>query len=402
MLSGHSEGQQAAQRLVDGGQYHEAIRLYRSVLEANPGDLRALLGIGDVYLRVGEHEKALSAYERVAEHYCRDDHWSKAIAVYRHIHHIIATHAPHLEPRYRHTIVREAQLCATVGRGDDALAAYDRAAAAVRLDGNEQDAWCLYDDFAKRDPDNPLAHLRVGESCARLGALDAAVDHMGKAASGLVTRGQRDEALRVIELLLACRSDPTWAAMAAKLYLDRGDPRDAVAAVAKLQICFRADSTNLAVLASLAHAFEQVGEPGKAIEVRKQAATTAWRKGETSIFDDLVVQLAIAIPDDPAVDELLALRAGVIDADDTVTDAEVPEFDDSTEVMMTFVDEDVTVVEPVRPTRREDPRLESAEDTLDRILREAWGESSIDTSPPPEGPATDEPPSSGHWWDNED
>ncbi|RLB60126.1 MAG: hypothetical protein DRI90_14430 [Deltaproteobacteria bacterium] len=232
MLSTHQERQEAAQRLVDVGRYHEAMEQYRRVLVTDPSDVPALLGLGDLYVRLGEQDKALSAYERVAEQYSR---------------------------------------------------------AGTRCDADSRDE----------------------SSCAV--------------------------------------------------------------------------SSDLAVLNSLAHAFDRIGATGKACEVRKQAVRIGWRKGATGIFDDPMMPLAVAPPDAPMVDEHLALQVGVTDSEDRVTDVDLPVFDDSTGVTPRLVDERFADIDELVTSEHDAPRGGSAEDLLDRILREAWGASSIDTSPPPAG-----------------
>jgi tetratricopeptide (TPR) repeat protein len=328
-----------ARTLAESGQTQKAISVYRRLLSINPNDARALLQLGDLQLHLDQHDKALSAYERVAEHYYRDGNSIKAIAVYKHIHYIITHYAPLLEPRYRHTIVRSAEILLGVGLTDDALAAYDRAAQGLLAEGRTDEIPELFRKLLALVPDNPVAHVMLGESLARLGKIEKAIEHLSRAATMMVNLGRRNDALRVLETLLSYKKDPVFASIAAKLYLHRGDQQSAMAALAKLHICYKADPGAIDVMALLARAFEQVEQWDKAMEVRKQAAWIAWQKGDKAGYQQMVSQLIARAHDDPSVMQLAALervqpgpnRARILESlpHDTVVDLQPPWLTDS-------------------------------------------------------------------------
>jgi tetratricopeptide (TPR) repeat protein len=260
----------AVQGLVDAGRYREALKLCRKLVARNPTSPRILLRLGDVHLKLEQHDKACSAYERVAEQYYHTGDVLKAIAVYKHIHHIISCYAPHLEPRYAHCSVRMAQLFLELRLDDDASFAFERAASSLRRDGREAELLAVLHDYVRHADFNPVARVLLGEAEARAGNIDQAVDHLGRAAEQLLALGRRDEALRVLESLLNHRGVPAQAQLAARLYLERGSRADGVAAVAKLKLCFEADRNDRTTLDLLAEAFELIGEHHKAAEVRRQ------------------------------------------------------------------------------------------------------------------------------------
>lgn len=326
-----------AQKLAEAGCYRRAIIAYRRLLSIDPDDARTLLKLGDLQLRLEEFDKAVSAYERVAEHYYQDGNSIKAVAVYKHIHHIIAQYAPHLERRYRHTTLRLAEIFLSLGLCDDALAATDRAAQAMIADGSAAEVPPLYQKLIDRAPDHPLAHFKLGEAQVRLGDVEHAIQHMSRAATIMVNQGLRNDALKVLETLLSYKSDPVFAGIAAKLYLHRGDRDGVLAALSKLRICYKADPDAIETLTLVAKAFDQVEQWDKALEVRKQAAWLAWQQGDKAAYEQIVSQLIARAYDDPSVMQLAALRrvpypiesaptpAGIsgsgVRADDTVVDA---------------------------------------------------------------------------------
>ena len=90
------------------------------------------------------------------------------------------------------------------------------------------------------------------------------------AAQLLVQADRKDDALRVVERMLHFKSDPQYALVAAKLYLEKRAAPEGMQALSRLQLCFQADPTNLEVLTLLAEAFSVIGQENKATEVMKE------------------------------------------------------------------------------------------------------------------------------------
>ncbi len=319
---------QSAQRHVDKKRYDKAIADYRRLIAEDPGDVRTLLKIGDLHLKLDQHEQAISTYEQVGEFYYREGFSVKAIAVYKQIRGIIRRHAAHLEGRYGHIVPRLAEIYTQLGLTSDALAAYDEVATRLRSEGRERDALDIFKKVVELDPQNPIAHLRVADSRARLGDIDKAVDRFGEAARIMVKLGRRDDALKVLDRLLEYRQDPRYARMAAELFLDRAGPNDGMAALAKLQLAFKADPKDLSTLAMLAQAFDSIQQPKKAIEVLKESARIAKDVGDRATFNQLIDTLLKRAPDDTLVVRLSAQRKpSVAPTDDA--DVEVEVLDDA-------------------------------------------------------------------------
>ena len=111
---------QTAQKLVDKKRYDKAIAEYRKLVADDPGDVRTLLKIGDLHLKLDAHEEAIKTYEQVGEYYYREGFSVKAIAVYKQIREIIRKHVPQLGEQYGHIIPKLAQLYQDLGlTGED-------------------------------------------------------------------------------------------------------------------------------------------------------------------------------------------------------------------------------------------------------------------------------------------
>ncbi|MSP25249.1 MAG: tetratricopeptide repeat protein [Myxococcales bacterium] len=301
---------QAAQKLVDKDKFDKAIIEYRKLVDSDPADVRTLLKIGDLHLKLQQFEPAIVVYEKVGEHYFREGFAVKAIAVFKQIRGIMRRHAQELDAKFAHILPRLAEIYTQLGLTSDALAAYDEVATRLRQEGRVRDALDVFKVVVGLDPQNPIAHLRVADSRARLGDIDKAVDSFGEAARIMLSLGRIDDALKVLERLLEYRPDPNYARLAGTSYLERGQPNDGMAALSKLQIAFKANPKDLATLKILTRAFDAINQPTKALEVLKEAARVARDGGDQEEFATVAAMLSARAPDDPQTRSLLAqLRA---------------------------------------------------------------------------------------------
>jgi tetratricopeptide (TPR) repeat protein len=299
---------QAAEKFVEKKRYDKAIVELKKLVVDDPGDVRTLLRIGDLQSKAEQYEDAIATYEQVGEYYYREGFSVKAIAVYKQIRGIIRRYCPHLEGRYSHIVPRLAEIYTQLGLTSDALAAYDEVATRLRSEGRERDALDIFKKVVELDPQNPIAHLRVADSRARLGDIDKAVERFAEAARLMFQLGRIDDALKVFERLLELRAEPLHAREAARLYLQRAGHNDAMAALTKLQIAYKANPKDLDTLALLARAFDTMNQGKKAIEVLKESARIAKEKGEKEAFNRLLDTLLERAPEDTLVARLSTFR----------------------------------------------------------------------------------------------
>lgn len=115
-----------AQRLVETKQLDKAVSLYNRMVADDPTDVDALRSLADLHLHLAEFGKALSAHERIAEHFYRHGQLSRAAAVYERIWIVIARHAPELRPRYSLITERLAEILLADADEDRALLTLER------------------------------------------------------------------------------------------------------------------------------------------------------------------------------------------------------------------------------------------------------------------------------------
>ncbi len=124
------------------------------------------------------------------------------------------------------------------------------------------------------DPDNWSARCRLGEQYARQENLVEAVSEFRRAAAYLQKNARHDDYLRVAERISHFdQGDATLARELAEIYLGRGDAKRALA---KLQICFKANPRDLQTLQMLARAFQSRGRRARRSRCsRNWAASTS-------------------------------------------------------------------------------------------------------------------------------
>jgi tetratricopeptide (TPR) repeat protein len=134
----------------DAQQYRDALLALRKLLDANPKDVRLALKIGDLHLKLDEHEQALAAYALAGAYYRSEGFSIKAIAVYKQIVGIIQRFRPDLATPFAWVARRLDELNVELGLvqrpSDDGTSGHARAI--QRPEGavaSEQEAQVHYD-----------------------------------------------------------------------------------------------------------------------------------------------------------------------------------------------------------------------------------------------------------------
>ena len=81
-----------AQKYILKRQPKKAIKEYLSLIEISPKNKRLYLKIGDLYLKIGENEKAVKEYFKLADLYIEEDLNFRAISIYKKILYINPKH----------------------------------------------------------------------------------------------------------------------------------------------------------------------------------------------------------------------------------------------------------------------------------------------------------------------
>jgi tetratricopeptide (TPR) repeat protein len=278
-----------ATKLVQKGAYDKAIKTYEKILAEDAKDVRVLLKVGELHQKKGDDRAAADAFKKVADTYSEQGFFLKAVAVYKQI--------VKLDPDDVRVNERLAGLYQQLGLLSDAMSQYQLMAAAYEKAG---DAGRLVDVLKRTvelDPDNVASSIKLGDLYARSNDAGSALQHLRRAADQLKRQSRAEEYLKVAERISALQGDDAGLARElANLYLSKGDTKRALA---KLQLCFKADPKDVETLTLLAQAFRDLGQTSKTASVYKELARVHEERGhggEARATWRKVLELA---PDDP-------------------------------------------------------------------------------------------------------
>src|SRR5256714_832257 len=252
---------ESASKLISKGQFDKAVKEFQRVLELDPDDVRVLQKLAELYQKMNRKAEAADCFEKVAKTYSAQGFYLKAVALYKQVLKVI----DRVEVN-----VRLAELYQQLGLVGDATKEWQTVSAYYDKIGDAKASLDTLKKLVDLDPDNVAARIRLGEQYARQDNLVEAVAELRRAAQYLQRNGRQDDYLRVAERISHLdQSDVTLARELAESYLSRGDSKRALA---KLQICFKANPRDLGTLQRLARAFQELGQTSKTGSVLKELA----------------------------------------------------------------------------------------------------------------------------------
>jgi tetratricopeptide (TPR) repeat protein len=252
----------AARKYQSRGQYDKAIAQYQKLVAADKRDVRSLLKIGDLHVRAGNRGTAIETYEIVATHYAAQGFFLKAIAVYKQI--------LKLDPSRLDAQVRLGEMYEQLQLVSDAMSVFEDVSNAFMRAGDTEQALVMLGKIVEIDPEHIPVRIKYAEALSRAGRTQDAAHEFEQGALLLKEQGRLEDYLKVAERLLYHRSNDVQVARElAETYIERRDPKRALA---KLQICFKADPRDVSTLSLLAEAFLMLSQTDKAISVYREIA----------------------------------------------------------------------------------------------------------------------------------
>jgi tetratricopeptide (TPR) repeat protein len=281
----------AAEKFLSQGKINAAIKEYRQIVDNDAGDLTTLNMLGDLYVRAGKKEEAVSCFERIAQHYSTQEFTLKAIAMYKKI--------ERLRPRDPLIAQKLADLYASQGLVHDARAQYLIVADAYTRTGDNKKALDILHRIADLDPNNTDIRLKLAEGYLKermpreaagafvqsanrlhqIGAQERALEAYSRALElvpddldalrGMldthIARATADEAAEVLERVVEGRTlDPGLVSMLAQAYLEAEDPRGAERATSMLMM---QNATNYIHFLPVARLYLKSGDVDEAVRV---------------------------------------------------------------------------------------------------------------------------------------
>lgn len=253
---------EAAQKHLAKGAYDKAITEFQKLVKADPNDVRTWLKIGDLHAKRGATRDAVDTYAQVADQYASQGFFRKAVAVHKQI--------LKLDPSRLDIQLELAKSYENLQLVSDALHTYEQIASTYAQAGNIEKALELLGKMAELDPENIPIRIKLAEALSKAGKTKEAADAFEAGGRLLKAQGRIDDWIKVAERLLFHRvDDVNIARELSQLYLDRSDPKRALA---KLQVCFKADPKDVPTLEMLAEAFRQLEQLAKTISVHREIA----------------------------------------------------------------------------------------------------------------------------------
>ncbi len=319
----------AAEKFLSQGKINAAIKEYRQIVDNDADDLTTLNMLGDLYVRSGKKEEAVSCFERIAEHYSAQEFNLKAIAMYKKIERI----------RTRDPIIalKLAELYAAQSLVHDARAQYLVVADAYTRSGDNRKALDILHKIADLDPNNTEIRLKLAdgylkenmrrESAAafvqaanrlhQIGSQDQALDAYNKALQlvrddrvalrGMldthIARGTADEAAEALERVVEGKEeDNELVSMLARAYLEAEDPKGAERATSLLMA---QDSSNYTQYLPVTRLYLKAGEVDETIRILSTIIERMLAGREERELLELVNQVLTHNPDHVAALRML-------------------------------------------------------------------------------------------------
>ncbi len=288
----------SAQKFLQKGQIDKAIREYQRLVEEDPKDVRTLLKIGDLQTRIGSNSEATTTYGLVAQFYSEQGFFLKAVAVYKQI--------LKLDPNLIDVNMKLAELYHQLGLMSDAANQYRQISQLYETSGRVDDSIKVLQRMVELDPENVASRIKLAEVYAKQNMLEDARTEFTKAAQFLKAAHRVDDYVKVAERIIHFDpNDLRTTKELANIYIQKGDPRRALA---KLQICFKANPKDIETLNLLAAAFKDLEQPQKTISVYREIARIHEAAGDVPSFQSIMRRILAIDPDD--VEARQALGAG--------------------------------------------------------------------------------------------
>ena len=185
---------QSAQKYMQKGALDKALKDYATILKADPKDVNIRLKVGDIHLKQGKTDEAVSSYLKAAQQFTKDGFDSKAIALYKQV--------TKIDPKRYDVYLPLSELYQRLGLNSDALKALQTAADAYYRDGEKDQALDLLRKMANFDPSNTANRLRVAELLRQGGREAEALAEYHEVAEELERQGDAEGRVKVFHEIL--------------------------------------------------------------------------------------------------------------------------------------------------------------------------------------------------------
>lgn len=186
-----------AEKYVRGGRIKEAIAEYEKLALGDPQDVGTINIIGDLYIRLGHTDKAVRAFEKVAEEYEKRGLYSQALAISKKIHKLVPDHVD--------TALKLGELYAQQGFVADAKKVFATVAGRLAEAGRTAEAVAIFEKVVKLDREDTDARKALAGLFRSVGNVESALDQLNELASVLGEKGRFEAAEGILREALGIR-----------------------------------------------------------------------------------------------------------------------------------------------------------------------------------------------------
>src|SRR5438093_1785941 len=183
-----------ARQLADAGQYAQAIKVWRQLLDVSPNDANVYNTIGDLALKIKNNPGAIDAYHKAARLFVQAGLHQKAIAVYKKIRKLDPERAEFYTLLGDQNVVR----CLM----HNAVSDYLSSAKLFLKTGKTMNALTLLRKIAKIAPQNTDVRMRMAELCLKEKLKDVAITEFLYVGKAYQRQGRAAEARTAFEKIL--------------------------------------------------------------------------------------------------------------------------------------------------------------------------------------------------------
>jgi tetratricopeptide (TPR) repeat protein len=250
----------SAQKFLNQGKIPQAITEYQAILRHEPKDQVTLMTVGDLFVRSGDTQQALTYYEQLAQIFHGDGFISKAIAIYKKI--------GKLAPEEVQPLEKLAELYVQQGVMNEARSAYLQIAEAHLKAKRQQQAVATLRKLLDLEPENLRVQLRLAELYQAIGQKDEAALAYLNSAHRMLDKGDFVEAKKMADrALMATPKNARAATVKARACAALGETDDAI----KLLEGVPEESAAAEATRLLCDLYVRTGQSAKAVEIAKKA-----------------------------------------------------------------------------------------------------------------------------------
>jgi tetratricopeptide (TPR) repeat protein len=171
---------ESAEKHAKAGKLKEAIVEYEKLLRGDPQDFAISNIIGDLYIRLGQNDKAAEAFKNVAAEYEKRGLYSQALAVFKKV--------VKIKPDLPEHSIKLADLYSLQGFAAEAKKEYVRTADQLEKAGQSLDAMRVYEKIVRLDKDDLESRRKLAALFRDQGFKDAGAEQLDEIADAMLAR----------------------------------------------------------------------------------------------------------------------------------------------------------------------------------------------------------------------